>query len=113
MPFDRVTLGDQSVYEADVVGYDEDKDVAVLHIDCPEEKLRPLPVGSSSDLLVGQKVFAIGNPVSVNNHILGLMVGAGLKISQFDEAFYFTRLGPRFLSLLPGRCSGALSTLWF
>lgn len=60
-----MTLGDQSVYEADVVGFDEDKDVAVLHIDAPEEKLRPLPVGSSSDLLVGQKVFAIGNPVSV------------------------------------------------
>jgi S1-C subfamily serine protease len=58
-----VTLGDQSVYEADVVGYDEDKDVAVLHISAPEDKLRPLPVGSSSDLLVGQKVFAIGNPV--------------------------------------------------
>jgi S1-C subfamily serine protease len=51
------------VYEADVVGFDEDKDVAVLHIDAPWEKLRPLPVGRSADLLVGQKVFAIGNPV--------------------------------------------------
>jgi S1-C subfamily serine protease len=56
-----VTLGDQSVYEADVVGYDEDKDVAVLRIEAPDDKLRPLPVGSSYDLLVGQKVFAIGN----------------------------------------------------
>lgn len=63
-----MTLGDQSVYEADVVGYDEDKDVAVLHIDAPKEDLRPLPVGSSSDLLVGQKVFAIGNPV--HSHLL-------------------------------------------
>ena len=60
----RVTLSDQSVYEADVVGFDSDKDVAVLHIDAPASKLRPLKVGSSSDLLVGQKVFAIGNPVS-------------------------------------------------
>lgn len=58
-----MTLGDQSVYEADVVGYDEDKDVAVLRIEAPDDKLRPLPVGSSYDLLVGQKVFAIGNPV--------------------------------------------------
>ena len=52
------------MYEASVVGFDEDKDVAVLKIDAKPEKLRPLPVGSSSDLLVGQKVFAIGNPVS-------------------------------------------------
>jgi S1-C subfamily serine protease len=55
------------VYEADVVGFDEDKDVAVLHIDAPWEKLRPLPVGRSDDLLVGQKVFAIGNPFGLDH----------------------------------------------
>lgn len=74
----RVTLGDQSVYEADVVGYDEDKDVAVLHIDAPEDKLRPLTVGSSSDLLVGQKVFAIGNPFGLD-HTLTTGVISGLR----------------------------------
>ncbi|KAL3698922.1 hypothetical protein R1sor_016944 [Riccia sorocarpa] len=74
----RVTLADQSVYEADVVGYDEDKDVAVLHIDAPEEKLRPLPVGSSSDLLVGQKVYAIGNPFGLD-HTLTTGVISGLR----------------------------------
>jgi S1-C subfamily serine protease len=71
-------LGDQSVYEADVVGYDEDKDVAVLHISAPEDKLRPLPVGSSSDLLVGQKVFAIGNPFGLD-HTLTTGVISGLR----------------------------------
>jgi S1-C subfamily serine protease len=55
------------VYEADVVGFDEDKDVAVLHIDAPWEKLRPLIVGRSADLLVGQKVFAIGNPFGLDH----------------------------------------------
>lgn len=74
----RVTLGDQSVYAADVVGYDEDKDVAVLHINAPPEKLRPLPVGSSSDLLVGQKVFAIGNPFGLD-HTLTTGVISGLR----------------------------------
>lgn len=74
----RVTLGDQSVYEADVVGYDEDKDVAVLHIDAPPEKLRPLPVGASYDLLVGQKVYAIGNPFGLD-HTLTTGVISGLR----------------------------------
>lgn len=60
----RVTLADQSVYEAKIVGFDQDKDVAVLRIDAPKDKLRPIPVGISADLLVGQKVYAIGNPVS-------------------------------------------------
>lgn len=61
----RVTLSDQVTYDAKVVGYDQDKDVAVLRVDAPKEKLRPIPVGISADLLVGQKVFAIGNPVSI------------------------------------------------
>ncbi|KAL2943217.1 Protease Do-like 1 chloroplastic [Bienertia sinuspersici] len=60
----RVTLADQSTYEAKVVGFDQDKDVAVLRVEAPKEKLRPVPIGVSADLLVGQKVFAIGNPVS-------------------------------------------------
>lgn len=63
----RVTLSDQSTYDAKVVGFDQDKDVAVLHIDAPKDKLRPIPIGVSADLLVGQKVFAIGNPVSKGN----------------------------------------------
>lgn len=69
----RVTLSDQSVYEAQVVGYDQDKDVAVLRIKAPKDKLRPIPVGVSADLLVGQKVFAIGNPVSAYNTFLFLL----------------------------------------
>jgi hypothetical protein len=60
----RVTLADQTTYDAKVVGFDQDKDVAVLRVDAPKDKLRPVPVGVSADLLVGQKVFAIGNPVS-------------------------------------------------
>ncbi|MCO5554161.1 hypothetical protein L7F22_007687 [Adiantum nelumboides] len=74
----RVTLGDQSTYEAKVVGFDRDKDVAVLHIDAPKTKLRPVPVGSSTDLLVGQKVYAIGNPFGLD-HTLTTGVISGLR----------------------------------
>lgn len=61
----RVTLADQTTYDAKVVGFDQDKDVAVLRVDASKEKLRPIPIGVSADLLVGQKVYAIGNPVSM------------------------------------------------
>uniref|UniRef100_J3M9V2 PDZ domain-containing protein n=1 Tax=Oryza brachyantha TaxID=4533 RepID=J3M9V2_ORYBR len=74
----RVTLADQSVYEAQVVGFDQDKDVAVLRIKAPTEKLRPIPVGVSADLLVGQKVFAIGNPFGLD-HTLTTGVISGLR----------------------------------
>jgi len=74
----RVTLGDQSTYEAKVVGYDQDKDVAVLWVNAPKEKLRPMPVGISEDLLVGQKVYAIGNPFGLD-HTLTTGVISGLR----------------------------------
>lgn len=69
----RVTLADQTIYDANVVGFDQDKDVAVLRVNAPKEKLKPIPLGVSADLLVGQKVFAIGNPVSMTFFFLILL----------------------------------------
>ena len=57
-----VTLQDKSKYEARRVGIDPVNDIAILKIDCPVDKLHPIPLGSSRDLEVGQKVLAIGNP---------------------------------------------------
>lgn len=74
----RVTLSDQSVYEATVIGADPNKDVAVLRIQADRDDLRPLPVGRSDDLLVGQKVFAIGNPFGLD-HTLTTGVISGLQ----------------------------------
>ncbi|KAL5067511.1 hypothetical protein RYX36_018398 [Vicia faba] len=58
---------DQSTFDAKVVGFDQDKDVAVLRVDAPKDKLRPIPVGVSAELLVGQKVYAIGNPFGLDH----------------------------------------------
>lgn len=62
----QVTLFDKRSYSARVVGADADKDVAVLQLDAPNDvvaALQPVSLGSSSGLLVGQRVYAIGNPV--------------------------------------------------
>ncbi|XP_059449868.1 protease Do-like 1, chloroplastic [Corylus avellana] len=74
----RVTLADQTTYDAKVVGFDQDKDVAVLRVDAPKDKLRPMAVGISADLLVGQKVYAIGNPFGLD-HTLTTGVISGLR----------------------------------
>ena len=58
-----VTLSDHSAHRADLVGTAPNYDLAVLRIsNVPASQLRPILIGESSNLQVGQKVFAIGNP---------------------------------------------------
>ena len=61
-----VTLPDNTAYDATLVGQVRDKDIAVLRIDAPREVLAPIAVGTSADLRVGQKIFAIGNPYGLD-----------------------------------------------
>ncbi len=58
----QVTLFDGTSYDAEVLGIDRNTDVAVLQIAAPAELLFPVVFGDSSSLLVGQRVYAIGNP---------------------------------------------------
>jgi serine protease Do len=57
----QVTMYDGTTYDATLVGYDDDNDIAVLKVDA--EGLTPVVVGSSDDLNVGDQVIAIGNPL--------------------------------------------------
>ena len=72
----RVTLADQSTYEAKLVGAFPDRDIAVLHIEAPRDRLPPINVGSSSDLVVGQAVYAIGNPFGLDQTLTTGVVSA-------------------------------------
>ena len=78
-----VTLNDGSTYPAQIVGVAPDKDLAVLKIDAPPQKLQPLPVGTSSNLEVGQKVLAIGNPFGLDQTLTtGVISGVGREIKS-------------------------------
>jgi S1-C subfamily serine protease len=72
----RVTLADQTSYRAELVGAFPDRDIAVLRIKAPAATFRPLPVGTSRDLQVGQKVYAIGNPFGLDQTLTTGIVSA-------------------------------------
>jgi S1-C subfamily serine protease len=79
----QVTLADQSSWKADLVGVSPDKDLAILRIHAPVERLHALPLGTSSDLLVGQKVFAIGNPFGLDQTLTtGIISALGREIES-------------------------------
>ena len=72
----RVTLADQSSWRAALVGAFPDQDIAVLRIDAPRDKLKPIQIGTSKDLQVGQKVYAIGNPFGLDQTLTTGIVSA-------------------------------------
>jgi S1-C subfamily serine protease len=78
-----VTLSDHSSYEAEVVGQEPNKDLAVLRIKAPAGKLKPVMIGTSENLLVGQKVLAIGNPFGLDQTLTtGIVSALGREISS-------------------------------
>lgn len=72
----EVTLSDGTVRRGNVVGISPEKDLAVLSVDAPATSLQPIIVGESHNLLVGQKVFAIGNPFGLDHTLTAGIVSA-------------------------------------
>lgn len=82
----QVTLSDQSVWKAKVVGRAPDKDLAVLRIDAPRDKLRPIRIGTSANLEVGQSVYAIGNPFGLDQTLTtGIISAVGREIESMTR----------------------------
>jgi S1-C subfamily serine protease len=79
----QVTLAHGEVYPAELVGIAPEKDLAVLKIKAPKKDLRPIPVGTSNNLLVGQSVYAIGNPFGLDQTLTtGIVSALGREIQS-------------------------------
>jgi S1-C subfamily serine protease len=103
-----VTLNDGSTYPAKIVGAAPDKDLAVLRIDAPKSKLLPLPIGQSSNLKVGQKVLAIGNPFGLDQTLTtGVISGLGREIKSVTQRSIFDVIQTD-ASINPGNSGGPL-----
>lgn len=79
----QVTLADRQTYDAEVIGFAPEKDLAVLKVDAPSSALRPIPVGFSENLMVGQNVYAIGNPFGLDQTLTtGVISALGREINS-------------------------------
>jgi S1-C subfamily serine protease len=80
-PIYSVTLTDGTTYDAEVVGWEPEQDLAVLRIEAPREELQALDIGDSDRLVVGQKVLAIGNPFGLDQTLTtGIISALGREI---------------------------------
>ena len=71
-----ITLQDQQAFQAEVVGLAPERDLAVLRMIDPPAGLSALPLGDSSELSVGRKVLAIGNPFGLDTTLTVGVVSA-------------------------------------
>ncbi len=72
----EVRLNDGRTYKAGLVGASPMHDLAVLRINVPFDRPPAVPIGTSGDLRVGQKVFAIGNPFGLDYTLTSGLVSA-------------------------------------
>jgi len=78
-----VTLANGENRRAAVIGVDQNKDLAVLRVDGKSKTLKPVAIGDSSALLVGQKVLAIGNPFGLDQTLTtGVVSALGREITS-------------------------------
>jgi len=104
-----VTLFDGNSYEARLAGMDRTNDVAVLKIDAPADTLHPVELGDSSHLLVGQRVYAIGNPFGLQRTLsTGIISSLDRDMPSRTKDRYIKQVIQIDADINPGNSGGPL-----
>ena len=104
----EVRLQDGKSYDADVVGADADHDLVVLQINSTNLNISPVMIGSSSDLRVGQKVLAIGNPFGLDSTLTTGVISALGRTIQSMTKRYIHDVIQTDAAINPGNSGGPL-----
>ncbi len=109
----NVKLNDGKNYPARVVGRDQPTDIAVIHIDPKGLDLKPIPLGDSDQMEVGDWVVAIGNPFGLEHTVSQGIVSAKGRTKEdvpLDPAGFYDFLQTD-ASINPGNSGGPLLNL--
>ena len=107
--FVQVTLDDGSVFPAKLVGVDPIYDIAVIRIEGAGSRTLPvLPLGTSTNLRVGQGVVAIGNPLGLSQTLTAGVVSALDRVLAETPLSLSRRLIQTDTALNPGNSGGPL-----
>jgi Do/DeqQ family serine protease len=101
-----VVVADEREFEARLVGSDADSDLAVLKVEAKD----PLPaanMGSSSDLMIGESVIAIGNPFGLSHTVTTGVVSATGRSLRGERQTYYDLIQTD-ASINPGNSGGPL-----
>jgi S1-C subfamily serine protease len=103
-----VTLADGTMVSAQVVGADPYSDLAVIKVDVPPEKLHSVELGSSSNLRVGQRTIAIGNPFGLDRTLTTGVISALDRVIERGNNRPLARVIQTDAAINPGNSGGPL-----
>lgn len=103
-----VRLADGKDYPATLVGVSRTHDIAVLQIRIPAGSAVPIPIGTSHDLQVGQKVYAIGNPFGLDWTLTTGIVSALDRSLTGESGALIQHLVQTDAAINPGNSGGPL-----
>jgi S1-C subfamily serine protease len=103
-----VQLNDGRDYPAGLVGASPAHDLVVLRIKVPVDAPQPVPIGTSADLRVGQKVFAIGNPFGLDWTLTTGIVSALDRSLPGEDGSIIAHLIQTDAAINPGNSGGPL-----
>ncbi len=104
-----ITLFNGEAYSAALIGKDPNTDIALLKINAPEEDLFPVEFGDSSQILIGQVVYAIGNPFGIDRTLTrGIVSNLNRTIDSPKQHRQIKGVVQIDAAINPGNSGGAL-----
>jgi len=104
----RVTFSDDRTVPARVIGKDEDTDLALLEVEPEGLELRPLELGSSASVQVGDPTVAIGNPFGLDRTLTTGVVSAKQRRIVAPSGFSIDNVIQTDAAINPGNSGGPL-----
>jgi serine protease Do len=103
-----VTTRDNEEYQAELIGLDENNDLALLRLKGTPGSLPAAPLGTSSDLMIGEPVIAIGNPMGFSNTVTTGVVSALKRQVKGEQGAIYTDFIQTDAAINPGNSGGPL-----